>query len=204
MAPKKQIKKTNFTFIKKLFITIFIIFSLLFAAGILTNDKSKLQDYLNIDKYLNKQTQKDKNAVKKDFVEIYLLKSKKTQGVTYLEYVPVHRSLKKPTQQLQTAIIELLKGPTPEEKKQGYNSEIPSQTQLISIKFKNNAYTINLSDDFQFGGGTDSMKARVYQLIKTASNASEGKDVYLELDGEQTDVIGGEGIIIQQPLNKNL
>ena len=39
------------------------------------------------------------------------------------------------------------------------------------------------------------------QLIKTAINNTD-KKVYLHLDGKQVNIIGGEGIMISQPLNE--
>ena len=59
-----------------------------------------------------------------------------------------------------------------------------------------------MSSDFQYGGGTDSVYSRMMQLIKTAINNSEDKKVYLYLDGKQVNFIGGEGIMITQPLSE--
>ena len=40
------------------------------------------------------------------------------------------------------------------------------------------------------------------QLIKTALANTENKKIYLYLDGKQVNFIGGEGIMITQPLNE--
>ena len=64
-----------------------------------------------------------------------------------------------------------------------------------------NKVVINLSEDFEQGGGTDGLYKRLYQLIKTA-NKNTTLDVYLNINGKQVDVIGGEGIMINQPLNE--
>ena len=61
---------------------------------------------------------------------------------------------------------------------------------------------MNLSDDFGFGGGGDSLYKRVYQLIKTV-NHNTRKPVYLYLNGKQADIIGGEGLMLKQPLRSN-
>ena len=48
------------------------------------------------------------------------------------------------------------------------------------------------------------MKIRVKQLVTTATQASNGKDVYLEINGKRAEYVGGEGIMILQPLQRNL
>ena len=43
---------------------------------------------------------------------------------------------------------------------------------------------------------------RIYQIIKTAKQNTT-KPVYLYIEGSEAEVIGGEGIMINQPLNEN-
>jgi len=102
---------------------------------------------------------------------------------------------------LRFAIENLLKGPTAKEKSKGVYSEIPTGTRLISLEEAPDKVSINLSGDFENGGGTDSLYKRLYQLIKT-STKNANTSVYLYLNGKQADVIGGEGIMINQPLNE--
>lgn len=103
--------------------------------------------------------------------------------------------------QLRFAIENLLKGPTVKEKSKGVYSEIPSGTRLISLEETPDKVVINLSGDFENGGGTESLYKRLYQLIKT-SNKNASTSVYLNINGKQAEVIGGEGIMINQPLNE--
>ena len=100
------------------------------------------------------------------------------------------------------AIQALIAGPKPDEKAKGVYSEIPAGTRLISINESADKVIINLSGDFENGGGTDSLYKRIYQIIKTAKQNTT-KPVYLYIEGEKADVIGGEGIMITQPLNDN-
>ena len=60
---------------------------------------------------------------------------------------------------------------------------------------------IDLSSAFEGGGGTESLYTRLNQLIKTAT-ANTNLPVYLYINGHQADVVGGEGIMIKQPLNE--
>ena len=100
------------------------------------------------------------------------------------------------------AIEALITGPTPYEKSKGVYSEIPVDTHIITINETSDKVIINLNSAFENGGGTDSLYKRLYQLIKTAKKNTD-KPVYLYIDGNKADVIGGEGIMITQPLNDN-
>ncbi len=99
------------------------------------------------------------------------------------------------------AIKELISGPTKWEKSKGFTSEIPSNTKILSIRESNNAIMIDLSSNFESGGGAESIYARVHQIIKTG-NANTSTPIYLYINGKQANVIGGEGIMIKQPLNE--
>jgi len=59
---------------------------------------------------------------------------------------------------------------------------------------------INLSESFGFGGGADSLYKRMFQLIKTV-NHNTNKPVYLLINGRLAETLGGEGLMIKQPLN---
>lgn len=100
------------------------------------------------------------------------------------------------------AISSLILGPKQGEKAKGVYSEIPNGTEILSVQERPDKVIINLSPQFEYGGGTDSVYKRLYQLIKTAKKNTD-KPVYLYINGKQADVIGGDGIMITQPLNDN-
>ena len=101
----------------------------------------------------------------------------------------------------QYAIKELISAPSNWEKSKGFTSEIPPGTKILSIREGEGSIMIDLSSAFEGGGGTESIYTRVRQVIKTAK-ANTNLPVYLYIDGHQADVIGGEGIMIKQPLNE--
>lgn len=117
-------------------------------------------------------------------------------------YKKVTRSIPENEDKLDYSINELLKGPNIVEKSTGAYSEIPKNTKLLGIQHKGNKIIINLSDEFQWGGGTDSIYSRMMQLIKTSINNSENKKIYLYIEGKQVNFLGGEGVMISQPLNE--
>lgn len=99
------------------------------------------------------------------------------------------------------AIKELISAPTQWEKSKGLSSEIPSNTKILSVREGSGSILIDLSSAFESGGGAESTYTRVYQLIKTVQ-ANTKQPVYLYIDGKQADVIGGEGIMVKQPLSE--
>lgn len=99
------------------------------------------------------------------------------------------------------AINELVSAPTKWEKSKGFTSEIPSGTKVISVREGNSNVMIDLNSTFESGGGTESTYRRIKQIIKTA-NANTKLPTYLYINGKQADVIGGDGIMIKQPLNE--
>lgn len=143
------------------------------------------------------QNNNDNKIEKK--VYTYFLKETQSGKVSFLA---VETKVNNQDDNLKAAIEALLKGPSEENKKNGFYTEIPSGTKLLSIKETDKYIIINLNDEFQYGGGTDSIYNRLKQLIKTVSQAKVNKDIYLYLNGKQADVIGGEGIIIKQPLTQ--
>ncbi len=99
------------------------------------------------------------------------------------------------------AIRQLVSAPTEWEKSKGLSSEIPSGTKILSIREGANNILIDLSPSFESGGGAESTYIRVHQLIKT-SLANTKLPVYLYINGKQANVIGGEGVMIKQPLTE--
>ena len=100
------------------------------------------------------------------------------------------------------AINTLIKGPKQSERKYGVYTEIPADSQVINITEYTDKVVINLNSSFVTGGGADSLYKRLYQLIKTAK-LNSSKPVYLYIDGQKADVVGGEGIMLTQPLDEN-
>lgn len=141
----------------------------------------------------------NKQVAEKQTVSVYFLALDSNDNGIYKR---VQRDLPSGEDKLKFAINELLKGPNLVEKSTGAYSEIPKTTKLLGIKQTKDKVIIDFSSDFQYGGGTDSVYSRLMQLIKTAVNNTGNKKIYLYLDGEQVNVIGGEGLMITQPLTE--
>jgi len=139
--------------------------------------------------------------VPKSYINVYFIGQNANKDEVYKVVKREYDSAKGETK-LKYSIENLLKGPTAVEKAKGIYSEIPQGTRLLSLEETPTKIIVNLSSDFEQGGGTDGLYKRLYQLIKTA-NKNTVLDVYLYINGKQVDVVGGEGIMLNQPLNSN-
>ena len=142
------------------------------------------------------QTQEVK--IPKDTVTIYFIGQNSNKEDVY-KIVKREYDTEKDGTKLEYVLNELLRGPLAKESAQGIYTEIPKGTKLRSISKISGKLYIDLSEDFEQGGGTDGLYKRLYQLIKTV-NKNTNEDVYLKIEGREVDVIGGEGIMINQPL----
>ena len=100
------------------------------------------------------------------------------------------------------AIYSLINGPKPNERQKGVYTEIPASSQVINIQESSEKIIVNLNSSFVNEGGADSLYKRLYQLIKTAK-LNSSVPVYLYINGQRADVIGGEGIMLSQPLSNS-
>lgn len=144
----------------------------------------------------------DKPELKtKEYVNIYFIgKNEHNEEV----YKAVKRQYSEDVDgsKLKFSVYALINGPKPEEKQKGVYSEIPNSAQVINISEQHDRVIVNLNSSFVNGGGADSLYKRLYQLIKTVKLNSD-LPVYLYIDGQKADVVGGEGIIINQPLSNS-
>lgn len=135
----------------------------------------------------------------KEYANIFFIgKNEKNEEV----YKAVKREYNKDIDgsKIKFAINSLISGPKPEEVQLGVYTEIPTSAQIINISELSDKVIINLNSSFVNGGGADSLYKRLYQLIKTAK-LNSNLPVYLYIDGHKADVVGGEGIMINQPLS---
>lgn len=100
------------------------------------------------------------------------------------------------------AIQELLKGPNAEERSLGYATEIPEGTRLLGVRVQGRTAFVNLSGEFERGGGSSSMLARVYQVLYTATHFRGVEEVRIQIQGKFRESLGGEGVLVDIPLRR--
>ena len=100
--------------------------------------------------------------------------------------------------QLAGMLRRLLAGPQNPEQ----TTTIPQGTKLLSVDRKLNGIHINLSQEFTNGGGSASMTGRLGQILYTATSLNPKEKVWLNVEGKPLKVLGGEGIMVEQPLTR--
>lgn len=138
----------------------------------------------------------EKESEKTTLVNVYLVELDKQNNQSV---IPVKRKISKENIYINT-INALLEGPDENDIKQRLSSEIPTKTTLLNLGEYDDLIVVNLSSDFETGGGSDSMSIRLEQVANTVSDMTE-KPVYLYLNGKEISVLGGDGIMVKQPIN---
>lgn len=78
---------------------------------------------------------------------------------------------------------------------QGRPTAIPAGTRVNRVVDVGRTALVDLSREFESGGGSASMQARVAQVVYTLTQRRSGPQrVTIELDGEPVEAIGGEGV----------
>lgn len=170
-----------------------------------TDKRPSLGEQTQIEEPMKGDDEDDESSEEKiqyEYINVFFI-GRNENGEEY--YRAVKRKYNKDSngQKLSFAISRLMEGPSMREQQKGVYSEIPSGTKVISVVETGQKAIINLTSDFENGGGTDGLYKRLYQLVKTANMNTE-VPVYLYINNKQADVIGGDGLMIKQPLNERI
>ncbi|MEV6397913.1 GerMN domain-containing protein [Streptomyces sp. NPDC051907] len=99
------------------------------------------------------------------------------------------------------ALRALLAGPSRAERADERTTAIPAGTALNSVVVRRNLATVDLSERFDDGGDT-SLRARVAQVVFTATRFPEIHKVRFALDGKPVSSLGGEGVALDKPVGR--
>ena len=107
------------------------------------------------------------------------------------------------TPRIATAAMQsLLAGPSAREQAAAVGSQIPAGTQLLGLTIEDGVATVDLTSEFESGGGSASMNMRIAQVVYTLTQFPTVKGVLFELDGQRVDVLGGEGVVVDEPVTR--
>ena len=109
-----------------------------------------------------------------------------------------------PTQLVATASMKaLLDGPTADERSAGLTSAVPPGTRLLGIGIRGGLATVDLTSEYQSGGGALSMQTRLGQVVYTLTQFPTVQKVRFRLDGSPVNVFSSEGIVLDHPVGRS-
>lgn len=175
-----------------------VAFNVLMPKPDITPDEVQVSERSTLEEVADDKKPEQNN---KTYVNVYFIgKNEHNEEV----YKAVKREYNKDIDgsKLRFAITSLIRGPKDNEKQHGVYTEVPSGSEVININEQPDKVIVNLNSAFVNGGGTESLYKRLYQLIKTVK-LNSSVPVYLYIDGQRADVVGGEGIMLSQPLSNS-
>jgi len=126
-------------------------------------------------------------------VTAYLIESRDNKFVA----VPVPVKAQNKEVAISTALKNIIT-----EKKDNLYSAIPEGTEVLSLTINNNDIRIDLSKQFTTGGGSNSMKGRLIQLLYTATSLNPDANLFISVEGKPLEYLGGEGVEVSQPMRR--
>jgi hypothetical protein len=100
------------------------------------------------------------------------------------------------------AVRLLLEGPSTAELQADVSSQIPPGTRLLGLDIDDGTATVDLTSEFESGGGSASMLGRLAQVVYTLTEFDTVERVRFALDGKPVDVFSGEGIVLDEPVTR--
>jgi hypothetical protein len=109
-----------------------------------------------------------------------------------------------PTPAVATAAVTgLLDGPTASERAAGITSAVPPGTRLLGISIAGGVATVDLTSEYQSGGGSLSLQTRLGQVVYTLTQFPTVQKVRFRLDGSPVNVFSSEGIVLDHPVGRS-
>ena len=118
--------------------------------------------------------------------------------------VPVLREVPKTQAVGAAAMRALLDGPNDAElgARPAMYTVVPEGTRFLGLRIDDGIATVNLSREFEQGGGSASVLGRLAQVVYTLTQFPTVDGVKFELDGEPVTVFSGEGVVLDEPVDR--
>ena len=114
--------------------------------------------------------------------------------VPVLREVPVTRAV------ATAAMHALLAGPTAAESgEREITSAVPAGSRLLGLRVENGIATVDLSREFESGGGSMSIFVRLGQVVYTLTQFPTVDAVTFQVEGRTVTTFGSEGVILDGP-----
>ena len=119
--------------------------------------------------------------------------------------IAVERELPSTPQIAHAALRALIEGPSDADQAliDDVSSAVPEQTRLLGVTIDDRVATVDLAREFEAGGGSLSMFARLAQVVYTVTQFPTVDAVQFQLDGQPVTVFSGEGIVLDAPVSRD-
>jgi hypothetical protein len=116
--------------------------------------------------------------------------------VAVLRNVPSSRAI------ATAAVSAVLAGPTPGETARSIGTAIPVGSQLLDLSIANGVATVNLSSEFESGGGSASILTRLGQVVYTVTQFPSVKSVLFQVEGQTASAFSSQGVVLDKPVGR--
>ncbi|MEA2606626.1 MAG: hypothetical protein QOI00_1383 [Chloroflexota bacterium] len=100
------------------------------------------------------------------------------------------------------AVNALLGGPLTGESNHSITTAIPEGSKLLHLSIDNGVATIDLSAEFESGGGSASVTTRLGQVVYTLTQFPTVKSVVFQIEGVTRTTFGSEGVVLDKPVTR--
>ncbi len=119
--------------------------------------------------------------------------------------ISVERELEATPRVAHATVRALIDGPSRADEQliDGISSAVPEETLLLGITIDDRVATVDLSREFESGGGSLSMFARLAQVVYAVTQFPTVDAVEFRLEGDPVTVFSGEGIVLDGPIARD-
>jgi spore germination protein GerM len=132
--------------------------------------------------------------------QVYLIRLDNDGGLVAAK---VERDLPSGDSPMRDALEAVIRGPSADESKRNLLSLIPENVTILGATVRGNTAYIDFNEDFLFNTyGIEGYAGQLRQVVWTATEFGNVKDVQILVDGKRIDYLG-EGIWIGSPLSRD-
>ncbi|OGC03396.1 hypothetical protein A2276_00570 [candidate division WOR-1 bacterium RIFOXYA12_FULL_43_27] len=135
------------------------------------------------------------NLSSSEKIKVYFLKDEKLAAVE-----------RPPLKNVSPLIIvaqSLGKGPTAEERKLGYYTEIPKGAHINKVDRQGKLATVDFNLALEsYGGGATRVEGMIGQIVYSFTGLPGINEVKITVNGKDEVILGGEGYVIDKPLSR--
>ena len=100
------------------------------------------------------------------------------------------------------AVNALLAGPTSGETARSITTAVPDGSKLLHLSIESGVATVDLSAEFESGGGSASVMTRLGQMVYTLTQFPTVKSVVFQIEGVTRTSFSSEGVILDKPVTR--